>query len=66
LILARANRTRLHGHGAVEIDRAGYKWFIVLHAAWLAALGLIVPAAEPPRCPLLALFILLQTALTRF
>jgi methyltransferase len=60
LILARANTSRLLGHGAVEIDRAGYKWFVMLHAAWLAALALTVPAATPPHWPLLALFFLLQ------
>ena len=60
LILARANTARLLGHGAVEVDRAGYKWFVILHAAWLAALALTVPAAAPPHWPLLALFFLLQ------
>lgn len=60
LILARANTARLLGHGAVEVDRAGYKWFILLHAAWFAVLALIVPGAQPPRWPLLALFAVLQ------
>jgi methyltransferase len=60
LILARANTMRLLRLGAVEVDRAGYKWFVVLHAAWLIALALTVPAATPPHWPLLALFLLLQ------
>jgi methyltransferase len=60
LILARANTVRLLRLGAVEVDRGGYKWFIVLHAAWLAALGLAVPATTPPEWPLLALFFVLQ------
>ena len=60
LILARANTVRLLRLGAVEVDRAGYKWFVVLHAAWLVALALTVPAATPPHWPLLALFFLLQ------
>ena len=60
LILARANTVRLLRLGAVEVDRAGYKWFVVLHAAWLIALALTVPAAATPHWPLLALFFLLQ------
>jgi methyltransferase len=60
LLLARANTARLMRQGAVEIDRAGYKWLIFLHAGWLAALAVTVPAATPPRWPLLALFMLLQ------
>ena len=60
LILARANSARLFRHGAVEIDRAGYKWLVMLHAVWLGALALAVPAASPPRWPLLVLFFVLQ------
>ena len=60
LILAHANTVRLLRLGAVEVDRAGYKWFVVLHAAWLIALALTVPVATPPHWPLLALFFLLQ------
>jgi methyltransferase len=60
LLLARVNTARLLAQGAVEIDRAGYKWLVVLHAGWLAALAATVPAATPPRWPLLAVFILLQ------
>jgi methyltransferase len=60
LILARANTVRLLGLGAIEVDRAGYKWFVVLHAAWLIAIALTVPATTSPHWPLLALFFLLQ------
>jgi methyltransferase len=60
LLLARANTTRLLARGAIEIDRAGYKWFVVLHAGWLAALLIFVPAATPPNWPLLAVFLMLQ------
>jgi methyltransferase len=60
LALARANTARLLAQGAVEIDRAGYKWFVALHAAWLVVLAATVPAATPPRWPLLTLFFLLQ------
>jgi methyltransferase len=60
LILARANTKRLLALGAIEIDRGGYKWFVLLHAAWLAALFATVPAATPANWPLLALFFALQ------
>jgi methyltransferase len=62
LWLAHTNTARLMRTGAVEIDRAGYKWFVVLHAAWLIALFLGVPAATPPDWPLLVLFFALQLA----
>jgi methyltransferase len=60
LLLARANTKRLLERGAVEIDRAGYKWFVLLHAAWLGALFATVPATALPSWPLLALFFTLQ------
>ena len=60
LLLARANTARLLRLGAVEIDRAGYKFIVALHAAWLVALFAMVPAAMPPNWPLLALFGVLQ------
>lgn len=62
LLLARVNTQRLLRLGATEFDRAGYKWFVVLHAAWLAALFALVPAATPPNVPLLVLFFVLQAA----
>lgn len=62
LCLARANTARLMRRGAEEIDRAGYKWFIALHGAWLAALLLGVPADTAPSWPLLAAFAVLQLA----
>ena len=60
LILARANTKRLQSRGAIEVDRIGYIWFIVLHGGWLAALAATVPAATLPDWPLLAVFGLLQ------
>jgi methyltransferase len=60
LWLAHANTARLLGRGAVEIDRDGYKWFVGLHAAWLAALLFCVPAGTTPDWPLLAVFGVLQ------
>ncbi|HML09404.1 MAG TPA: isoprenylcysteine carboxylmethyltransferase family protein [Stellaceae bacterium] len=60
LLLARANTRRLIQAGAIEFDRAGYKWFVLLHAAWLVALLATVPAATSPNWPLLAVFFALQ------
>jgi len=60
LVLARANTVRLLRLGAVEFDRTGYKFFVLLHAAWLIALAVTVPGATHPHWPLLALFFLLQ------
>jgi len=60
LLLTRANTARLLRQGAVEIDRGGYKWLVLLHASWLATLAVMVPAATAPQWPLLAVFILLQ------
>jgi methyltransferase len=60
LVLARANTVRLLAQGAVEIDPGGYKWFVILHAAWLVALAATVAATTPPYWPLLVIFLLLQ------
>jgi methyltransferase len=60
LLLASANKRRLMRLGAVELDREGYRWFVLLHVAWLAALLALVPARTPPSVPLLALFCVLQ------
>ena len=60
LLLARANPARLLRLGAAEIDRAGYKFIVALHAGWLIALLATVPTATPPNWPLLALFGTLQ------
>jgi methyltransferase len=62
LVVAYANTKRLLARGAIELDRAGYKWFVVLHAAWLAALLTVVPAATPPNWLLLILYGTLQVA----
>jgi methyltransferase len=60
LILAAVNTRRLRRQGAIEIDRSGYKLFVMLHAAWLVALVAAVPADTRANVPLLALFGLLQ------
>ena len=62
LALARRNTARLLRLGAVEIDRAGYKYIVALHVAWLTALFATVPANTPPNWLLLTLFAALQVA----
>ena len=48
LLLARANTAALLRRGAHEIDPAGYRYIVLLHAAWLVALIVVVPSATPP------------------
>lgn len=60
LVLAQVNTARLVRLGATEIDRAGYKWIVALHAAWLVALIATVPSEAAPNWPLLGLFFVLQ------
>jgi methyltransferase len=62
LVWAGRNTRRLRREGAIEVDAAGYPWFVVLHAGWLASLLAAVPAATIPYWPLLALYALLQPA----
>jgi methyltransferase len=60
LAYARHNTVKLRRLGAVEADAAGYPFFVLLHASWLASLALFVPATAPPYWPLLGFFALLQ------
>jgi methyltransferase len=60
LVHAARNTRALLRRGAVESGRGHYPLFVLLHAAWLAALLLFVPADAPPSLPLLAVFVMLQ------
>jgi methyltransferase len=60
LAYAARNTRRLLARGAVEIGRAHYPLFILLHGGWLVAIAVLVPASAAPVWPLLALFVLLQ------
>ena len=60
LVYAARNTRRLLAQGAVEIGRAHYPLFVLLHGGWLVAMAVLVPAAAPVSWPLLALFVLLQ------
>jgi methyltransferase len=61
LAFAHHNTVRLRRSGAVEADAAGYPFFVLLHAAWLATLVLFVPATTAPFWPLIGFFALLQS-----
>jgi methyltransferase len=54
------NTARLRRLGAVEADARGYPLYVLLHVGWLASLAAFVPAATPPRWPLIGVFALLQ------
>jgi methyltransferase len=60
LALARRNTQRLLAAGAHETGRGHYPLIVALHAAWLLALLVAVPADAAPRWGWLALFLLLQ------
>ena len=60
LAFAARNARRMLARGAVESGARHYPLFILLHAAWLVALVLTVPADTPVNLPLLAAFAALQ------
>jgi methyltransferase len=59
---ARRNTRRLLARGAREAAPGHYPLLVLLHAAWLAALALLVPSDAPVAWPLLGLYALLQAA----
>jgi methyltransferase len=60
LVWSERNTRQLRREGAVEVDAGSYPLFVALHAGWLAAMALWLPAAASPCGPLLALFGALQ------
>jgi methyltransferase len=60
LIYATRNTHALLRRGGVEFGSGHYPLFVLLHAAWLIALLVLVPAETSPSWPLLILFVLLQ------
>ncbi|MBI4183903.1 MAG: hypothetical protein HY521_07915 [Proteobacteria bacterium] len=60
LAYARRNTRRLLAEGGVEAGAGHYPLIVLLHAGWLAALALLVPADEPVRWPALLAFLALQ------
>lgn len=60
LVWASRNTRRLLARGAQEHGARHYPLFVLLHASWLIAIALTVPADTAPNWPLLGLFVLLQ------
>lgn len=60
LAYAQRNTARLLARGGQEAGAGHYPLLVGLHAAWLAALVLFVPADTQPYWPLIGLFLLLQ------
>ena len=60
LVWAACNTRRLLARGAVEIGRRHYPLFVLLHASWLVAIAVTVPADTEPDWALLGVFALLQ------
>lgn len=60
LAWASRNTRRLLARGGRETGARHYPLFVLLHASWLIAIALTVPADAVPYWPLLGLFALLQ------
>lgn len=60
LWLARRNTRILLARGGAEHGRGQYPYFVLLHAAWLAALLVLVPWDTPPSWTFLGLFAVVQ------
>ena len=60
LVIARRNEQRLRALGAVEHGAAHYKLIVVLHAAWFAALAVVLRPDTAVSWPLIVAFALLQ------
>ncbi len=60
LAVARRNAARLRAAGGVECGAAHYPLIVALHAAWLCALALAVPADRVPNLWPLAAYLALQ------
>ena len=62
LAYARRNARRLLQRGGQEVGAGHYPMFVALHAAWLAATFISVPADTPPSLPLAVLLAALLVA----
>jgi methyltransferase len=62
IVYAERNTRALLARGAVEIGRAHYPLIVVLHAAWLTAIVLFLPADATIHWLPLVLFVALQIA----
>jgi methyltransferase len=57
---ARRNLARLRGRGGIEYGAEHYPLIVGLHAAWLLAMVVFIPADATPDPFMLALYVLLQ------
>ncbi len=62
LAYARRNTAALLARGGVEAGATHYPLVVALHAAWLAAMAILIPPSTAPNWWLLGLFALLQAA----
>jgi methyltransferase len=62
IVYAERNTRALLARGAVEIGRAHYPLIVLLHAAWLAAIVVLLPPDATIHWLPLALFVVLQLA----
>jgi methyltransferase len=60
LAYARRNDRRLRAAGGSEHGRRHYPLLVAVHAAWLAAIAALIPAAAAPLWPWLAAYLGLQ------
>ena len=60
LLYAARNTRRLLADGGIEIARPQYPWFVALHASWLVAMLLFIPAGTQPNVVWLCIFALAQ------
>lgn len=60
VIYAERNTRALRARGGREIGAGHYPLLVLLHAGWLAALFLLVPAGTPISWPWLGVFVVLQ------
>jgi len=59
---AQRNTRALLARGAVEVAPEQYRWFVLLHAAWLLAMLLLVPSNVRIVWPLIGMYAILQFA----
>jgi methyltransferase len=62
VVYAERNTRALRARGAVEVGRAHYPLIVLLHAAWLAAIALLLPQGVTIHWWALGIFIALQLA----
>ena len=60
LALAHRNTAALLAAGGIELGRRHYPLLVLLHAAWLLAIAVLVPAEAAISWPLLTVFVALQ------